>query len=291
MIRVTELTKRYGETLALDRLSLEVPTGTVFGLLGPNGAGKTTFLRLVMSFAFPDSGQIDRGNLLPAQIGYLPERAFFPPRFTIGDYLTTVGRLSGLQGNDLKQATTRLLEQFGLDQIAGRRLRACSRGMLQRLGLAQALIGDPPLILLDEPVLGLDPAAQKFMREQIVSLQQAGKTVLLSSHHLDEVTRLCSHIAVLNEGRLVRSGPLETMLAPRPQVTISTGLLPTDFAVRLSELAPGLSTSERKITLTGEAVAHKAEVLRLLLDTGIDIQQLHEQHATLEEVYLEATGG
>ena len=291
MIRTAELTKRYEETLALDRLSLQVPEGAVFGLLGPNGAGKTTFLRLVMGFAFPDSGEIDRGTLAPAQIGYLPERAFFPPRFTIRGYLTTVVRMGGLQGASLKQARGRLLEQFGLDQVAGRRLGACSRGMLQRLGVAQALIGNPSLILLDEPVLGLDPAAQKFMREQIVALQQAGKTVLLSSHHLDEVTRVCSHVAVLNEGRLVRSGPLETMLAPRPQVMIKTSSLPDELTSRLGELPAGLTLSEHQITLTGKAVAHKSEILRLLLDAGIDIQHLEEQHATLEEVYLEATGG
>jgi len=291
MIRVTEITKRYGETLALDRFSLEVPAGVVFGLLGPNGAGKTTFLRLVMGFAFPDAGHIDRGELHPAHIGYLPERAFYPPRFTIHDYLTTMGRLAGLQKDGLQPAIVRLLDQFGLGGVAGRRLGACSRGMLQRLGLAQALLGDPPLVLLDEPVLGLDPAAQKFMREQIIDLQRSGKTVLLSSHHLDEVTRICSHIAVLNEGRLVRSGPLETMLAPRPQVTISTGLLPADLIEQLGALAPGITTSGRHITLSGEAVSHKTRVLRLLLDTGVDIQQLHEQHATLEEIYLEATGG
>jgi ABC-2 type transport system ATP-binding protein len=290
MICVTELTKYYGETLALDRLSLEVPVGAVFGLLGPNGAGKTTFLRLVMGFALPDAGQIDRGHLSPCHIGYLPERAFYPPRSTIREYLSTVGRLAGLKRDVLRQTIAQLLEQFGLEQVASRPLRACSRGMLQRLGIAQALLGDPPLILLDEPVLGLDPAAQKFMREQIMALQQAGKTVLLSSHHLDEVTRVCSHIAVLNLGRLVRSGPLETILAPRPQVTITTGPVPSELQIQLTSLAPGITVAERQVILLGNAVSHKAQVLRLLLDAELDIRQLSEQHATLEEVYLEATG-
>jgi ABC-2 type transport system ATP-binding protein len=291
MIRTTELTKRYGETLALDRLSLEVPVGAVFGLLGPNGAGKTTLLRLVMGFAFPNGGQIDRGGLSPAHIGYLPERAIYPFRFTIHDYLTTIGRLSGLRGPLLRQAVEQLLGQFGLGEIAGRRLGACSRGMLQRLGLAQALVGDPSLVLLDEPAMGLDPAAQKFMREQITALHRSSKTVILSSHHLDEVTRVCSHIAVLQEGRLVQSGPLETILAPRPHVTITTSPISTDLADRLQALAPEIAVADRQVNLDGKAVAHKAEVLRLLLNAEVDIQQLSEQHTSLEEIYLEATGG
>jgi ABC-2 type transport system ATP-binding protein len=290
MIQVKTLTKHYNQTLALDRLSLEIPDGAVFGLLGPNGAGKTTFLRLVMGFVFPDAGELDLGGLPPARIGYLPERAFYPPHFTAREYLGTLGRLAGLKGDVLQQAVDRLLVQVNLDKVAGRRLSSCSRGMLQRLGLGQALLGDPPLLLLDEPGLALDPSGQKFMREQIVTLNQAGKTVVLSSHHLDEVSRVCTHIAVLSQGRLVRTGPLETMLAPRAQVTIVTGPLPHDVLSDLAGSSSDIVTTDRQIVLSGSAVSRKAEVLYLLLDRGVDILQLSERHATLEEVYLEATG-
>jgi ABC-2 type transport system ATP-binding protein len=291
MIRADLLTKKYGDTLALDRLSLEVPAGAVFGLLGPNGAGKTTFLRLAMGFVFPDSGHIDRGGLRPADIGYLSERAFYPPRFSIRTYLDTMARLSGMAAKPLRRSVDSLLEQVGLDGVANRRLGSCSRGMLQRLGLAQALLGDPALLILDEPVLGLDPAGQKFMRDQILALSRVGKSVLLSSHHLDEVTRVCSHVAVIKDGRLVRCGPLETILAPQPQVTIRTGPLPEELRARLGKSLPHISLSGDSLTLTGEAVAHKAQILRLLLDAGVDIRHLEELHSTLEEVYLEATGG
>lgn len=290
MIKAQGIVKRYGDVLALNRLSLEVPAGTVFGLLGPNGAGKTTLLRLVMGFIFPDDGELDRGDLSPTRIGYLPERAFYPPRFTIGEYLATVGRLAGLVPATLGPTLDRLLSELDLSQAAGRRLGACSRGMLQRLGLAQALMADPPLLLLDEPALGLDPAGQKFMREQIMSLQEAGKTVLLSSHHLDEVMRVCSHVAVIAQGRLVQCGPLKTILAPRAQVTIVSSPLAPELAAELTALAPGITVSEGEVKLTGEAVAHKAHVLRRMLDGGVDVRQLYEQHATLEEIYLEATG-
>jgi ABC-2 type transport system ATP-binding protein len=289
MLRVTELTKWYGSTLALDNLSLEVPAGTVYGLLGPNGAGKTTFQRLVMGFIFPDNGKIDRGEIAVDRIGYLPERAFYPPRFAIRDYLATVGRLAGLGEPALRRAIDRLLGQLGLETVANQRLSTCSRGMLQRVGLAQALLGDPPLLMLDEPVLGLDPAGEKFMRDQIVTLHQAGKTVLLSSDNLGEVTRVCTHVAVLDSGRLVRSGPMEMVLTPRSQVIISTGPIPPDLLGQLAALASDIVIEENSVSLAGDAVSNKAEVLHLLLEAGVDIRQLSTRHATLEEVYLEAT--
>lgn len=317
MIRLEEVVKRYNGTVALDRLSLHVPAlagtqdeggeqrgegeqrGAVFGLLGPNGAGKTTILRLIMGFIFPEAGRLDRGGLAPAQIGYLPERAFYPPRFGVRDYLLTAGRLAGLSPEALPEVVDHLLVQFGLQAeasrpVARKKLGTCSRGMLQRVGLAQALLGDPPLLLLDEPATGLDPAGQKFMRQQIVALQERGKTILLSSHHLDEVTRTCTHIAIISRGRVVRSGPLDAILAPRTEVTILTAPLDeavhADLLASLSALSTEIVATERRITLAGQAVAHKAEVLRRLLDARVDIHHLSERRATLEEIYLEATG-
>jgi ABC-2 type transport system ATP-binding protein len=290
MLGVEKVTKRYEETLALDRLSLRVPAGSVFGLLGPNGAGKTTLFRLVMGFTFPDAGVVDRGGLSPAQIGFLPERAFYPPRFSIRDYLETIGKLAGLQGTRLHSEVDQRLKQLSLDQVAGRRLGASSRGMLQRVGLAQALLGDPQLLLLDEPAHGLDPAGQRFMREQIRALHQAGKTVLLSSHHLDEATRVCTHIAVLQQGQLVRSGPLDDFLAPSSQVIIRTTPLGAELSARLVGLEPDITVAAERITLGGEAVARKDEVLRMLLDARVDIKQLDQRHSSLEDVYLEVTG-
>jgi ABC-2 type transport system ATP-binding protein len=257
MIHAKDLTKYYKSTPALETLSLEIPQGAVFGILGPNGAGKTTFLRLVMGFVFPTAGTIDRGGLSPASIGYLPERAFYPLRFSIRDYLNTLARLVGLSGSLQREEVERLLRQVGLFEVADQRLGACSRGMLQRLGLAQALLGDPDLLVLDEPALGLDPAGQVFMREQISALDRAGKTVLLSSHHLDEVTRVCTHVAVLSQGRLVRTGPLASLLAPRPTVVIDTGPIPAEVASQLSDRMSGVKIKEGKIVLDGGAVTHK----------------------------------
>lgn len=284
MVSIREVGKRYDSTQALDRLSLEVPPNSVFGLLGPNGAGKTTLLRLVMGFIFPDAGQIDRHGLPITRIGYLPERAFYPPRFSIQDYLANLSLLAGVL-----PAVESLLAQVGLKGAGSRRLGACSRGMLQRVGLAQALLGNPGLLLLDEPALGLDPAGQRFMREQIRALHEAGKTVVLSSHQLDEVTRVCTHVAVLSQGRLIRSGPLDAMLAERSQVVISTGSLSSDLAHELESLEQGISAGAQQVVLFGPAIGQKAAVLRRLLDAGVDIRRVSEERVTLEEIYLEAT--
>lgn len=290
MISVNSLSKRFSSTLALDRVSFEIPDGSVFGLLGPNGAGKTTLLRLVMGFLLPDSGMINLGDLRSAQLGYLPERAFYPGRFTIRSYLNTMGRLAGLEGFRLHAQTDKLLHQVDLHNARNQRLGTCSRGMLQRLGLAQTLLADPPIVLLDEPARALDPAGQRFMRQQIASLHQAGTTVVLSTHHLDEVARICTHIAVLSKGRLVRLGLLDSMLAPRSQVIIQVGPMPDHLPAQLAALTPHIGVTDRQIVLSGESTNSKAEVLRTLLDSGVDVQQLTERHATLEEVYLEATG-
>jgi ABC-2 type transport system ATP-binding protein len=157
------------------------------------------------------------------------------------------------------------------------------------MGVAQALLADPPLIVLDEPVLGLDPGGQKLIRDQIVSLHRSGKTVVLSSHNLGEVTRVCTHVAVLREGRLVRSGPMSSLLPRRAQVEISTGPLSERLSSQLTAVAPGIVAGECGVTLLGDAVLKKPEVLRFLLEAGVDIRELNASHTTLEEVFLEAT--
>jgi ABC-2 type transport system ATP-binding protein len=242
-----------------------------------------------MGFLLPDAGSVDLGDLKPAQIGYLPERAFYPGRITVRSYLNTLGRLAGLERSQSDLQTDRLLHQVDLHKARDQRLSACSRGMLQRMGLAQALLADPPVILLDEPARTLDPAGQQFMRQQIALLHQTGTTVVLSTHHLDEVARVCTHIAVLSRGTLARVGRLDSMLAPRPQIVISTGPMPGDLPAQLASLAPNITINERQVVLSGESIAAKAKVLRVLLDNQVDVQRLTEQVATLEEVYLQAT--
>jgi ABC-2 type transport system ATP-binding protein len=154
--------------------------------------------------------------------------------------------------------------------------------------VAQALLGNPDFLILDEPAAGLDPAGQVLMRRLIMALHEQGKTVLLSSHQLGDVARLCTHVAVLNGGLVKRQGALDTVLAAGPQVHIVVDRLPAELVATLAALVPGIAIEGLQISLHGEWVAHKAAVLRHLLDAGADVQGLAQQQASLEDVYLEA---
>jgi ABC-2 type transport system ATP-binding protein len=288
VIAATHITKRYGATLALDDLSLAVPAGAIFGLLGPNGSGKTTFIKLLMGFIFPDAGGVDRGDLAPQRIGYLAERPALAPRSRMGEYLRMVGQLSGLAGRQLDSAVQERLRQVGLDAVAGARIGTCSKGMLQRLALAVALVADPPLVVLDEPMEGLDPVWQMMVRELVQELAGRGQTVLLSTHRLGDVAQVCTHVAILRQGKLRRTGALGDVLPLRQQVTITVPALDDALAIVLAALHPGITATRQQICLRGEAVNLKPVVLRRLLNANVDVLDLTQQRTTLEEVYLEA---
>ena len=288
MIFAQRLSKRYGATLALDRLDLTVPSGAVFGLLGPNGSGKTTFIKLLLGLIFPDAGSIESGALAARQIGYLPERIALPPRSRIGEYLRLCAYLDGLRGGALDDAVAARLRQVGLDQVAGQRIGSCSKGMLQRLGLAVALIGDPPLLVLDEPMEGLDPAWQKTVRDLTGQLRRDGKTILLSTHRLSDVAELCDHVAILSQGQLKRAGALTDVLPLRERVVIEVDRVPQLLAGELATLGSGVAWYDSLVMLEGPGVAAKRDVLQLLLQAGVDVRGLRQERMTLEEVYLEA---
>lgn len=290
MIRTTDLTKYYGETLALDRLTLTIPKGAAFGLLGPNGSGKTTFIKLVLGIVFPDSGQLERDGIASHRIGYLPERPALPPRSRVAEYLELIGQLSGLRGRHLRSAVDQRLVQVGLSRVAGARIASCSKGMLQRLGLAVALISDPRLVVLDEPMEGLDPAWQKTVRDLVVDLNHQGKTVILSTHRLNDVAQVCSHVCILARGQLKRAGALDDVLPPRQQVIIGVNHLPDSLRPMLASVHPDLRVRETSVILTGEALFYKAAVLSMLLSAAVDIKDMTQQRFSLEEVYLEAVG-
>jgi ABC-2 type transport system ATP-binding protein len=288
VIQATELSKRYGATLALDRLTLAIPAGSAYGLLGPNGAGKSTFIKLLLGLTMPDGGQLAREGLTPPQIGYLPERPAMPTRSRVGEYLTLVGHLSGMSGRRLRSAVEQRLVQVGLRRVAGIRIGACSKGMLQRLGLAVALLADPPLLVLDEPMEGLDPAWQKTVRDLLVELNRQGKTVLLSTHRLSDVAHVCSHVAILAQGQLKAAGALEEVLPPRQQVIIGVNRLPDQVRAALASLHDEVRIGSATIALGENALAYKAQVLGLLLSAGVDIEDVTQQRLSLEDVYLQA---
>ena len=210
MIHVHELTKRYGAVAAIDRIGFDVAPGEILGFLGPNGAGKTTTMRIVTGFVPATSGAVSVAGYdvfeqpleVKRRIGYLPEQPPVYPELTVSEYLRFVGRIKGLARRALSAAVDRVLASCGLADVRGRLIGNLSKGYRQRVGLAQALIHDPPVLILDEPTVGLDPKQIIEVRELIRGLGGA-HTVILSTHILPEVTATCQRVVIINEGRIV----------------------------------------------------------------------------------------
>lgn len=214
VIALDQLTKRYGSRLGVESLSLTVPAGAMYGFLGPNGAGKTTTIRVLMGLLSPSAGRASifgqdcwrRSPSIKAEVGYLPGDLRLPPWMNGDEALTLFGRI---RGRDLRDAGRRLAEEFELDPTL--RVRAMSRGTRQKLGLVLALAHEPRLMILDEPTASLDPLVQRTLYAQLRQAVSQGRTVLLSSHTLSEVEGLCTHVAVLRQGRLAVCDSVEQL--------------------------------------------------------------------------------
>jgi len=220
-IRTRELSKDYlvgfwrpRPYRALDRLSIDVAPGDVFGFLGPNGAGKTTTLKLLMQLVFPTSGEAEilgrpLGDVsIRRRIGYLPENPYFYDHLTAEELLDYYGRLFGQSAADRRQRVGKTLDRLGIGAERRLPLRKFSKGMLQRVGLAQALLNDPEVVFLDEPMSGLDPLGRRDVRALILELRDQGRTIFFSSHILSDAEALCTRVAIVAKGRLAASGTL-----------------------------------------------------------------------------------
>jgi ABC-2 type transport system ATP-binding protein len=231
-VAVTGLTKvfpvsfRRQSIVALRDLDLQVKPGEVYGLLGPNGSGKSTTLKIVLGLVSPTRGQTEvfgrNSRLVESReaVGFLPENPYLCKFLTGTETLRFFGQLCGLSGASLKKRVDEMLELVGLTDARDRRLRGYSKGMLQRIGLAQALINEPRLVVLDEPTAGVDPAGSRQIRDLIVDLRRRGTTVLLSSHLLAQVQEVCDRVGILADGVLVREGRLEELLAIENQTEL-----------------------------------------------------------------------
>lgn len=220
MIEVSHLTKQYGKHLAVDDVSFTVADGQICGLLGPNGAGKSTIMNILTSYLSATSGQVTvAGHPLPEEadaakacVGYLPEQPPLYPEMTVQEYLTFAAELKGVKKAERKEQVCRAARRTGLEAVLPRLIRSLSKGYKQRVGIAQALLGSPRLIILDEPTVGLDPAQVIEIRKLIRELGRA-HTVILSSHILSEVQAVCQQILILSKGHLAAAGSLEELTA------------------------------------------------------------------------------
>jgi ABC-2 type transport system ATP-binding protein len=282
---------------ALDGLSLRVEAGEVFGFLGPNGAGKTTTFKILMRMLRPTAGEARiLGRPLDdlrmrARIGYLPERPYFYPHLTALELLLYCGALCDLPRDRAARRATELLDQVGLSDSADRRLRKFSKGMLQRVGLAQALINDPEVLFLDEPMSDLDPLGRREARELIAGLRACGKTIFFSSHILTDVEAMCDRVAILNRGRLVESGRLSEILKTR-----SNEIEAVVSGVN-EEILAALRRFALEVTPTpGGArvrLAHDHELARLLAvahEAGGRLVSVNPARESLEDLFVREVG-
>ena len=220
MIEVSHLTKKYGGHLAVDDVSFTVEDGQIYGLLGPNGAGKSTIMTILTGYLSATSGQVTvAGHPLPEEadeakacVGYLPEQPPLYPEMTVGEYLNFVAELKKVPRAQRKEQVLRAARRTGLEKVLPRLIRSLSKGYKQRVGIAQALLGSPKIIILDEPTVGLDPAQVIEMRKLIRELGKA-HTVILSSHILSEVQAVCQQVLILSKGKLAASGTLQELTA------------------------------------------------------------------------------
>ena len=219
-LEMSGVTKRYGRREALRNFDLRVPQGVALGLLGPNGAGKTTALRLLLGFTRATAGTVvlrgqeTRFAASRVGVGYLPESLRLPARMTVVNLLRLHARLAGLEGIELARSVAAVLERTGLAHRANERLGELSKGLSQRAGFAQAMLGKPELLLLDEPTTGLDPLGIRDARDWIQEHRERGCTVLVSSHVLSEVERICDEAVIVNEGRVAAAGPIDGLARP-----------------------------------------------------------------------------
>ncbi|MEF2967046.1 ABC transporter ATP-binding protein [Paenibacillus sp. M1] len=285
IIELTQLTKKYGDHIAVNRLNLSIAKGEIFGLLGPNGAGKTTTILMMLGLTEPTSGQAKICGHDPARealrvkskVGYLPDDVGFYEDRTALDNLIYTARLNGLSKREAAERAFALLEKTGLSDSAVKKVGAFSRGMRQRLGLADVLIKNPEVIILDEPTLGIDPEGVRELLELISSLSRdEGLTVLLSSHHLHQVQQICDRVGLFVQGKLIAAGDIETLSKALDEdglIFIEVGVAaawPGGLLDRLSELE-GVKEIRKEGGKTGEA-APGPDVVTVVCDRDLTPQ-------------------
>ena len=288
MIELTNVTKKFDSLTAVNNISLSIPQGEVVGVLGPNGAGKTTLFKLIAGFLTPDSGRIRPSTPEWPAIGYKPERLLYPNHLRVREYLNLVASLSNFSGPQAKNIVDDSLERVNLGEAAEKKINDCSKGMRQRLGLAQTLIGSPSLLLLDEPSNGLDPQGQAEICRQIQNLHTQGKTILLASHQLPEVTQVCTSVIILNEGKIHYQNQMQGVLAERPYATIRVDKEIIDLAPILLGLHSDIEINGTEIILNKEAMTFRRQILSILISAGYDITKVEQNRVTLAEIYAEA---
>ncbi len=306
MILVENLTKYYGTTVGIENLNFQVQRGEVLGFLGPNGAGKTTTLKILTCYLPPTAGTakifgydiLENPLEVRKRIGYLPEKTPLYTDMIVQEYLEFVGSLKGISANRLKEDVSRVIEQCGLTDVYKRTIGKLSKGYQQRVGIAQAILSDPELLILDEPTIGLDPKQIIEIRELIKNLGKE-RTVILSSHILPEVSQVCNRIIVINKGKLVAVDTPENLRNRlRKSSVVIVKVKKSDEARKISTLIKEVDgvlmvsereTSDSTQTFSIESSPQRdirADIVKQLVTNGIDLLEIYVEELSLEDIFL-----
>ncbi len=278
---------------AVRGISFEVRRGQIFGFLGPNGAGKTTTIKMLTGLITPTSGRATiLGKEVPSpdamgNVGFLPENPYVYPYLTPREFVTLCGRLNGMGGSHLRKRVEEVIERVGIAYAIDRPVRALSKGMLQRTGLAAALVHDPELLILDEPMSGLDPVGRKEVRDLIVEEAQKKKTVFFSSHILSDVEMLCDAVCILRKGEVVVSGTISELVdkgVRRSEITLSDP--PDALAEELGKLAQHIQRVGKTLVVDVQGDDAIKTVLERALAAGVPIESVTPKRETLEDIFV-----
>ena len=298
VIETRNLRKEFGRKVAVADLTIAVQAGEIFGFLGPNGAGKTTSVKMLLSLTAPTEGTATLlghplgDRLARARVGYLPEHFRFHEWLTAAEFLDLHGRLYGMSKAQRDEAVPHLLALVGLTVRADTKLGAFSKGMLQRIGLAQALLNDPELVFLDEPTSGLDPLGRRLVRDIIKELRQRGTAVFLNSHLLSEVEQTCDRVAFIRDGAILRTSTLEAFEEESFPVVLRVGQPTPELLAGLAIFAAHVSLEQvnGRITLHLDDEAQLPRLAAWVIEQGHTLYELTPMRLSLEERFLKIVG-
>ena len=295
-VQTQNLRKVFGGKVAVRDLTLTVRRGEIFGFLGPNGAGKSTSIKMLLGLAKPTSGEafvlgVPSGDVeVRRKIGFLPENFRFYEWLTPAELLHLHGRLCGVSAGKLAERVPGLIDLVGLTPHIDKRLQNFSKGMLQRIGLAQALIHDPDIIFLDEPTSGLDPLGRRMVRDIIRAQRDRGATVFLNSHLLSEIEITCDHVVFIREGEVVTSRDMREQQEEAVRVEVRARKLTQQCIAGLSQWSDSVQVDEERLTMTTPSRETLPEILRYLVGAGADVYQFTPQRMSLEELFMNVMG-
>ena len=303
VITVNELRKEYSaksfskeKIVALKKFSLNVEKGNIVGLLGPNGAGKTTLVKILLGIVFPTEGEVKvfdkdiKDEAYKKKVGYLPENHKYPSYLKGGQVLEYFGRLNGLDEKTIKSKTKEYLTLFGIEKWEKTNIKKYSKGMLQRLGLAQAMINDPELLFLDEPTDGVDPIGRKHIRDVLLHLKAQGKTIFLNSHLLSEVELICDKVAILNKGELLKEGSVEEITSTGNNYKFITSDLPDDVSNALLMQYKATLKSKTEFMYSTESVEELNKLIDFMRSKQILLHNVSLERSTLESMFINIIG-